>query len=67
MNLDDNIRIIKQKESEGFSYDTALASFEILVRKELNQINDYYTLLNHTRQKSRGKIILFLTHVKVAF
>ena len=38
------LRIIKQKEFEGFSYDTALASFEILVRKELGQINDYYLL-----------------------
>ena len=42
--LENILRIIKEKESVGFSYDTALASFEILVRKELNQIKDYYSL-----------------------
>ena len=42
--LNDILRIIKQRESEGFSYDTALASFEILVRKELGEIKDYYSL-----------------------
>ena len=38
------LRIIKERESSGFSYDTALASFEILVRKELDQIEDFYKL-----------------------
>ena len=42
--VSDILRIIKEKESEGFSYDTALASFEVLVRKELNQIEDFYSL-----------------------
>ena len=42
--VNDILRIIKEKESLGFSYDTALASFEILVRKELNQIQDFYSL-----------------------
>jgi 2-isopropylmalate synthase len=42
--LNDILRIIKEKESAGFSYDTALASFEVMVRKELNQIEDYYSL-----------------------
>ena len=38
------LRIIKERESDGFSYDTALASFEVLVRKELGEINDFYSL-----------------------
>ena len=42
--LNDILRIIKEKESEGFTYDTALASFELLVRKELDQIKDFYSL-----------------------
>ena len=42
--LSDILRIIKEKESAGFSYDTALASFEVLVRKELNQLENYYSL-----------------------
>ena len=40
----DLLRIVKERESAGFSYDTALASFEILVRKELGQIEDFYYL-----------------------
>ena len=56
------LRIIKQKEFEGFSYDTALASFEILVRKELGQINDYY-LLQKFRVTDKTRKILFLEGV----
>ena len=56
------LRIIKQKESEGFSYDTALASFEILVRKELDQIKDYYTLkkfrvTDERRWNAKGQLV----------
>ena len=56
------LRLIKQKEFEGFSYDTALASFEILVRKELNQINDFYTLqkfrvTDERRWNAKGELI----------
>ena len=42
--LNDILRIIKDRELSGFSYDSALASFEILVRKELNQIDKFYSL-----------------------
>ena len=42
--VNDILQIIKEKESEGFSYDSALASFEVLVRKELNQVDDFYSL-----------------------
>ncbi len=42
--VNDILEIIKQKESEGFSYDTALASFELLVRRHLGQIDDFYIL-----------------------
>ena len=31
------LELIKQKEAEGFSYDTALASFELLVRRHVGQ------------------------------
>ena len=56
------LRIIKQKESEGFSYDTALASFEILVRKELDQIKDYYILkkfrvTDERRWNAKGQLV----------
>ena len=60
--IKDILRIIKQKESEGFSYDTALASFEILVRKELDQIKDFYTLkkfrvTDERRWNAKGQLV----------
>ncbi len=36
--------IIKEKESEGYSFDTALASFELLVRRQLRHFEDFYKL-----------------------
>jgi len=56
------LRIIKQKESEGFSYDTALASFEVLVRKELGEIKDFYSLhkfrvTDERRWNAKGQLI----------
>jgi len=60
--VNDILRIIKERESAGFSYDTALASFEILVRKELNQIEDFYSLqkfrvTSERRLNARGVLI----------
>jgi len=60
--LNSILRIIKEKEAEGFSYDTALASFELLVRKELGQIKDFYTLqkfrvTDERRWNAKGELI----------
>ena len=60
--ISDLVSIIKQKEYEGYSYDTALASFEVLVRKELDQINDYYKLLrfrvtDERRWNAKGELV----------
>ena len=38
------LELIKQKEAEGFSYDIALASFELLVRKHVGQLKEYFIL-----------------------
>ena len=56
------LSIIKQKEYEGYSYDTALASFELLVRKELGQIKQYYSLqrfrvTDERRWNAKGKLV----------
>ena len=56
------LRIIKEKESEGFSYDTALASFEVLVRKEIGEIVDFYSLqkfrvTDERRWNAKGQLI----------
>ncbi len=60
--LNDILRIIKEKESEGFSYDTALASFELLVRKELGEIKDFYSLqkfrvTDERRWNAKGQLV----------
>ena len=60
--INDILRIIKEKESDGFSYDTALASFEILVRRELDEIKDYYSLnkfrvTDERRWNAKGQLI----------
>jgi len=56
------LRIIKEKEFNGFSYDTALASFEVLVRRELRQIKDFYSLqkfrvTDERRWNAKGELI----------
>ena len=60
--INEILEIIKQKESDGFSYDTALASFEILVRRHLQEINEYYKLskfrvTDERRWNAKGKLV----------
>ncbi len=57
------LELIKQKEAEGFSYDTALASFELLVRRHVGQIQDYFNLnkfrvTDERRWNARGKLVI---------
>jgi 2-isopropylmalate synthase len=40
------LQAIKQRESEGYAYEGADASFELLARRALGQIPDYFTLLS---------------------
>ena len=56
------VNIVKEKQFEGYSYDGALASFEILVRRELNQIKNYFILnrfrvTDERRWNAKGKLI----------
>ncbi|PPR46948.1 MAG: (R)-citramalate synthase [Alphaproteobacteria bacterium MarineAlpha5_Bin9] len=56
------LETIKQKEYEGYSYDTALASFEILVRREMGQIKDFFNLnrfrvTDERRWNAKGELI----------
>ena len=56
------LELIKQKESEGFSYDVALASFELLVRRHIGQINEYFSLnkfrvTDERRWNAKGKLV----------
>jgi 2-isopropylmalate synthase len=56
------LELIKQKEAEGFSYDTALASFELLVRRHVGQINEYFNLnkfrvTDERRWNAKGELV----------
>ena len=56
------LELIKQKESEGFSYDVALASFELLVRRQIGKIDEYFKLnkfrvTDERRWNANGKLV----------
>ena len=60
--INDILEVIKQKESEGFSYDTALASFELLVRRHLGEIKEFYKLnkfrvTDERRWNAKGNLV----------
>jgi 2-isopropylmalate synthase/homocitrate synthase family protein len=42
--VSDLVDLIKRLEHEGYAYDTAAASFELLVRRALGQVPDYFIL-----------------------
>ena len=56
------VNIVKEKQFNGYSYDGALASFEILVRRELDQIPEYFMLnrfrvTDERRWNAKGKLV----------
>ncbi|PPR49478.1 MAG: (R)-citramalate synthase [Alphaproteobacteria bacterium MarineAlpha5_Bin5] len=60
--INEILEMIKQKESEGFSYDTALASFELLVRKHLGEVSEFFNLTkfrvtDERRWNAKGKLV----------
>ncbi len=53
---------IKERESRGFSYDGAAASFELLVRRVLGEVPDYFDLMSfrvidERRFNARGELV----------
>jgi len=61
-NINKILEIIKIKESEGYSYDTALASFELLVRRHLGEIKEFYQLnkfrvTDERRWNAKGELV----------
>ncbi len=46
---------IKEREAEGYSYDTAQASFEILARDELGQLPDFFEVKRYKVTVERRK------------
>ena len=47
--------VIKSREAEGYSYDTAQASFEILARRELVQMPDFFDVKRYRVTVERRK------------
>jgi 2-isopropylmalate synthase len=53
---------IKEREAQGFAYDGATASFELLVRRTLGQVPDYFDLLSfrvidERRFNAKGELV----------
>lgn len=46
---------VKERESEGYSYDTAQASFELLAREELGQLPDFFEVKRYKVTIERRK------------
>ena len=56
------VEIVKQREYEGYAYDGAEASFELLARRMLGQVEDYFELLrfavtDERRYNARGELV----------
>ena len=54
---------IKAREAEGYSYDTAQASFELLARDELGLAEQYfdverYRVISERRRNARGQLVV---------
>jgi len=49
------LRIVKEKESEGYSYDTAQASFELLARRIIGQLPEFFDIKRYKVTVERRK------------
>ena len=54
---------IKEREDQGYSYDTAQASFELLARGALGQARDFfeverYRVISERRRNARGQVVV---------
>jgi len=60
--INEILEVIKQKEAEGFSYDTAVASFELLARRHTGEISEFFNLTkfrvtDERRWNAKGNLI----------
>ena len=56
------LELVKEREFEGYAYDGAEASFELLVRKLLGEVPDYFKLIrfrvmDDRRWNARGELV----------
>lgn len=63
------IEVIKEREAQGYSYDTAQASFELLARRELGLLPDYFEVkryrVNIERRKNKYNRMVSLSEAVV--
>ena len=61
-NTNEILEIIKEKEAEGYSFDSALASFELIVRRELGNFKEFFNLekfrvTDERRWNAKGSLV----------
>ena len=61
--LDNLIRVVKEREFEGWAFDSAEASFELLARRTLGEVPDYFTIgrfrvMDERRFNARGQFVV---------
>ena len=61
--LDALIRVVKEREFEGWAFDSAEASFELLARRTLGEVPDYFNIgrfrvMDERRFNARGQLVV---------
>ena len=61
--LDDLIKDVKEKEYKGWAFDTAQASMELLVRRALGKVPDYFVIgrfrvMDERRFNAKGNLVV---------
>ncbi|MFC4668500.1 citramalate synthase [Seohaeicola nanhaiensis] len=54
---------VKEREDQGYAYDSAQASFELLAREELGQLPNYfeverYRVISERRRNAKGQVVV---------
>jgi 2-isopropylmalate synthase len=61
--LDTLIRVVKEREFEGWAFDSAEASFELLARRTLGEVPEYFNIgrfrvMDERRFNARGQLVV---------
>ena len=61
--LDKLIRVVKEREFDGWAFDSAEASFELLARRTLGEVPDYFSIgrfrvMDERRFNARGELVV---------
>ena len=61
--LDKLIRVVKEREFDGWAFDSAEASFELLARRTLGEVPDYFNIgrfrvMDERRFNARGQLVV---------